>query len=225
MPQGAGGVHDPIFEFRDSVHGFVKLTEAEVEIINTPTFQRLRDIRQLGMGHMVYPGANHTRFEHSLGCVHVATEMLRLLRERETQAGHPTFNDAFRADEGDYQRVRKLLRIGALLHDLGHPPFSHSAEGLLPSGLKHEEITARLIREPEVAAKIDEHYSAGGITVEDAIAVATTPKHAEGIKPRTSRTNIFLNQILTGELGADRIDYLLRDAHHSGQRSGQFDYL
>ena len=69
-------------EVRDPLYGFVKLSQAEWEVVNCPTFQRLRDIRQLAMGYMVYPGANHTRFEHSLGCLHLATMMFKALRER-----------------------------------------------------------------------------------------------------------------------------------------------
>lgn len=224
MPQNRGDVHDPVFEIRDPIYGFVKLTGAEIDIINTPTFQRLRDIRQLAMGHMVYPGANHTRFEHSIGCVHVSTNMLELLKEREGKNKRPTFQQAFSADEQGYDRGKKILRLASLLHDVGHPPFSHSGEGLLPEGMSHEVMSVKMIRDTEIAECIHAHYETAGISVEDVIAVATRPSLAKSVEYRGS-WNLFLNQILTGELGSDRIDYLLRDAHHSGQMGGKFDYV
>ena len=231
IAQAAQLMHEPIYEVRDAVHGFVKLTGAEWEIVDCPTFQRLRDIRQLPVAYMVYPGANHTRFEHSLGCVHVSSQMLDLLEERQGRKGRPTFKDAFGADKEAVERGRRILRLAALLHDVGHTPFSHAGESLLPSEqfegkqrrLNHEHMTARLIRESEIGERIKKHYGRHGITREHVIAVAAKPELAQGTEHKDDWT-IFLNRILTGELGADRIDYLLRDAYHSGQPSGNFDY-
>jgi uncharacterized protein len=226
--------HQEVREVRDPIYGFVRLSRNEWEIINTPAFQRLRDIRQLAMGHLVYPGANHTRFEHSIGCVHLSTAIFDYLYE----IGKDILSAEHRIDDRSFHRIRHILRLGSLLHDIGHPPFSHSGEDLLPRILdgqgkpiiengrekkvSHEDMTIRLIRETEVGEKISELYGSEGITPEDVIAVAVGSKHAQAIRPQSH--HLLLNQILTGDLGSDRIDYLLRDAYHSGQKSGEFDH-
>ena len=111
---------------RDPLHGFIELTEEEWAIVNSRPFQRLRDIHQLGMGHMVYPGANHTRFEHSLGVVAVSTRMFDRLR---STCPLEIWRDVFE-DEDRAERARRTLRLASLLHDVGHGPFSHSGEHL-----------------------------------------------------------------------------------------------
>lgn len=103
------------YELRDPIHGLIQLTEQEIQIINTSVFQRLRRIRQLAMADLVYPGALHTRFEHSLGTVHVAHRILGRLGMIERM-----FDDTIR-----------VVRLAALLHDVGHGPFSHVSEYLL----------------------------------------------------------------------------------------------
>ena len=208
-------------EVRDAIYGFVYLSEAEWSIVNTPPFQRLRDVKQLAMGHMVYPGAVHTRFEHSIGCVHQADRIIRRLRQnsREIMEGEFVITD------GNFERARQLLRLSALLHDVGHPPFSHSGEDLLPTEngnqLSHEDMTAKIIRDTEIGEKIDHWFGADGIDREDVIAVATAASKA---KTKPTAYLSILNEMLTSDLGADRIDYLLRDAYHAGQRSGAFDH-
>src|SRR6202167_5826835 len=97
---------------RDPIHGFVRLSGDEADIVETPLFQRLRGIRQLAMANLVYPGALHTRFDHSLGVCHVAGMLARQLRLTEDSEV-------------------TLVRLAALLHDLGHGPFSHVSENLL----------------------------------------------------------------------------------------------
>jgi HD superfamily phosphohydrolase len=225
-------LHDPVCELRDPVHGFVKLSEAERRIINCPTYQRLRDIRQLAMGHMVYPGANHTRFEHSIGCLHLASLVFDAVESRQASGQCPSFDEAFNASASAVQRGKKLLRLAALLHDLGHGPFSHTGESLMPEEeiggrrrqVKHEDMTARLIRETEIARVIDQYFGPDNISVDDVIAVATTVPVEAGKHAATIAWYRFLNEMLTGELGVDRMDYLLRDAHHSGQEAGKFDF-
>jgi len=210
-------------EVRDALYGFVYLNRAEWDIINSPAFQRLRDIKQLAMGHMVYPGAVHTRLEHSIGCVHQADRILHQLRENSRDV----LESEFLITDENFQRSRQLLRLAALLHDLGHAPFSHSGEDLLPQSadgkkLTHEDMTARLIRETDIGEKIETWFSADGIDREDVIAVATAFSKARNKKPSAHVS--ILNEMLTGDLGADRLDYLLRDAYHAGQRSGVFDH-
>lgn len=232
--------HSPIHELRDPIHGFVKLTAAELRIINTPTFQRLRDIRQLAVAHLVYPGAGHSRFEHSIGCLHLSDQILDLLVANQARGDGLTFADALSMSSHDIERARGILRLAALLHDLGHPPFSHSGEYLLPAWssatslgqppagrendrVTHEDMTAHLIRNSEIAEVIDRFYGNRGITVEDVVSVAVKPGAILGGR-RPDPLHWVLHEILTWDFGTDRMDYLLRDAHHSGQPTGFFDY-
>jgi HD superfamily phosphohydrolase len=209
-------------EVRDALYGFVYLNRAEWDIVNSPAFQRLRDIKQLAMGHMVYPGAVHTRFEHSIGCVHQADRILHQLRENSREV----LESEFLITGENFERARQLLRLAALLHDVGHAPFSHSGEDLLPRSdgrkLTHEDMTANVIRETDIGEKIERWFSTDGIDREEVIAVSTAFSKAKGKKPSAYLS--ILNEMLTGDLGADRIDYLLRDAYHAGQPSGVFDH-
>jgi HD superfamily phosphohydrolase len=222
-------VDDAIYEVRDPIYGFVKLTKKEWEIVNCPAYQRLRDIRQLAMGHMVYPGANHTRFEHSIGCVHLSSVILDHLREKDSDV----LTSEHGIDRDNFARAKQILRLASLLHDVGHPPFSHSGEDLLPvekpagkrgtpRRVDHEEMSARLIQQSEIGQLITDRFAADAISPDDVVAVATKPSVLGSGRFRSH--HIFLNAILTGDLGSDRIDYLLRDAYHSGQKSGDFDY-
>lgn len=223
------------------MHGFVKLTDAEVQIINTPVFQRLRETRQLAVAHYVYPGACHSRFEHSIGCLHLSDVVLTLLLNNEQKGDRPRLSDAYRVNAEDAERARGILRLAALLHDVGHPPFSHSGEKVLPtwadartqlSGsaggrddehVTHEDMTAHLIRTSELAEVIERNYRSRGITVEDVISVAVKPGAV--LSDRQADPLLWLlHDILTSDFGTDRMDYLLRDAHHSGQPTGIFDF-
>src|SRR6202035_4976711 len=112
-------------EVRDPVHGFIYFNETEMEIVNTTVFQRLRYIRQLAFTHLVYPGAEHSRFAHSLGVMEFATRMFDTLMIKH-------LGKELKWKKGHKERNRQLLRLGALLHDIGHPPFSHASEELLP---------------------------------------------------------------------------------------------
>src|SRR6266550_2965634 len=117
-----------LYEIRCPVHGFVTLNDWERTIIAEPAFQRLRRIRQLAWTDQVYPGAMHTRFEHSLGVMHVATRLYEAVarRSRELLVSELVYT------EDGLERDKKLVRLAALLHDVGHSPFSHAGEGLFP---------------------------------------------------------------------------------------------
>ena len=114
---------------RDPVHGAIALEPVEAALIDTVAMQRLRRIRQLGPTYLVFPGAEHSRFVHSVGACHVAGQLGATLRR-----------DAWRGDV-------RLLRIAALLHDVGHPPYSHAGE----RGVAHEQVSAAMIRGGEIA--------------------------------------------------------------------------
>jgi len=131
----------------DPIHGFIDLDDWEREIINHPVFQRLRRIRQLAWTDMVYPGASHTRFEHSIGVMHVVTHMFKNIRLRSEDI---LKNDVNYKDEG-LERELALIRICSLLHDIGNGPFSHAAEELMPTSVasskpyEHEAYSAEAV--------------------------------------------------------------------------------
>src|SRR6185312_9214685 len=111
-------------EVRDPVHAFIYFNEIEMKIVNTPVFQRLRYVRQLAFTHLVYPGAEHSRFGHSMGVMEFSTKMFDTLMMKGLA-------NKMKWSYARVKRNRQLLRLGALLHDTGHPPFSHASEGLL----------------------------------------------------------------------------------------------
>src|SRR5688500_13626728 len=121
---------------RDPLWNNIRVDDVALRLIDTPTFQRLRYVRQLGLAHLVYPGATHTRFEHALGAYHLARRALALLEERREF-------DRLPADEC------QVVRVAALLHDIGHYPFSHALEEI--GALHHEEVARPLITEGPVA--------------------------------------------------------------------------
>ena len=121
---------------RDSLHGNLQLNEFEVKLIDTPQIQRLRRIKQLGFTYLVYPGANHTRFEHSIGTMYLASRLAYGLKLPDEQ--------------------RQILRVCALLHDAGHGPFSHVSEAVLKES--HEQLTSKLILESELSTILSEKY-------------------------------------------------------------------
>ena len=180
----------------DEVHGYVELSEAELKLIDTSIFQRLRYIKQLAVAWYVYPGATHTRFSHSIGTMYI----MGLIAERLLNLGYIHSKE-------DVQ----LLRIAALLHDLGHTPFSHAIEPYYREriGIGHEDITKMLILDnPE----IKETLSYYGYDPKEIVAILEG-KHREPL----------YNQLVSSDLDVDRMDYLLRDALHTGVAYGTID--
>ena len=169
---------------RDPIHGYIELDELALAIIDTPQMQRLRRIRQLGLSHLVYPGANHTRFEHSLGTYHLTCQLLKHI-------DHDT------PDE---------VRLAALLHDVGHGPFSHVTEDLLRQYTRrgHDEIS-HILRQPELAVILDEF----------SIKPSSITGHIRG--------ETQIGSVLNSEIDMDRMDYLVRDAHYTGVAYGVID--
>ncbi len=209
-------------EVRDGIHGFVRFNNLEKRLIDSAPFQRLRCIHQLAMCYQVYPGATHTRLEHSLGVMEVADRIFRAVFD-------VTVPDSVReriADELEPRRKenwRQTVRVAALLHDIGHLPFSHAAEqALLPEGWNHERITAEMIRGSEIAGIL----AGDSIRPEDVVDLSWDVKKRLAIEPgaNLSPWKTLLNEIITGNtFGADRVDYLLRDSWHAGVNYGRFD--
>ncbi len=204
-------------EIRDPIYDFIKINEFEREIIDSSPFQRLRRIQQLALTSMAYPGATHTRFEHSLGTMHLAGLMFQAIIDDESS--RELLEDRLQYDEEDLKMDGQLVRIAALLHDVGHPPFSHAAEKLMPLNKKtnerftHENYTAEIIKGPLKQVVETSKFNKFGIDV------GQIAELLEGVGERA-----FWKHILTSQLDADRGDYLLRDSHHIGVKYGIYDY-
>jgi uncharacterized protein len=207
------------YEFRDPIHGFIQINEWERAIIDHPAFQRLRRIRQLAWTDMVYPGAMHTRFEHSLGVMHVATLIYRALLKKHEDI----FKNTFGLVEGGKERQEARIRLAALLHDVGHSPFSHAGEEILPfqdekEGKRyvHEDYSAAIIhRELRDVIENHPHNKANlNLKIDDILEVLGTPQ---------SGLSALFKDIISGQMDADRMDYLQRDSYHAGVRYGMFD--
>lgn len=175
-------------------------------IVNSRPFQRLRYIRQLALTYLVYPGAEHSRFAHSLGVMNFATRVYDTLLEKN--------RELLGWDQKRVDKNRQLLRLVALLHDVGHAPFSHASEELL-GGRDHEPISSRIMGSKPVSDLLDE-FEKIGITSKDVVDFFS----AESIDPDVA----FLREIYSGETDADKLDYLLRDSLYTGVHYGRFDY-
>lgn len=216
------------YEIRDPVHGFIEIDEWEKDIINHKYFQRLRRIRQLSWTDMVYPSANHTRFEHSLGVMHIATKMFDQLVDNSRNFLIEKLN--YDVDDVGVKTDRKLLRLTALLHDVGHPPFSHSSEALMPIKNKVSDNSD----EDPVERFNHEDYSCAIIEHGLKDVIENHPYNdnyhikAEDIKNllegnSKSGRRLIWKTLISSQLDADRADYLLRDAYHIGARYGEYD--
>ena len=206
-----------MYEFRCPVHGFIQLNDWEKDIVSQPAFQRLRRVRQLAWTDYVYPGAMHTRFEHSLGVMHIAT----LLYDSVVQRSKSVLEEELAYNESGFTRDRQLVRLAALLHDVGHGPFSHGAEELMPergdgTRYQHEQYSAAIVRECLKDA-IETHplNDNCGFEANDVAALL------EGSS--SAKRAVFWRELIDGQMDADRMDYLLRDSLHAGVQYGRFD--
>ncbi|MBE9582185.1 MAG: HD domain-containing protein [Proteobacteria bacterium] len=209
-------------EIRDPIHVFIKLDSQERQVLDSPPFQRLRCIHQLAMTYLVYPGATHRRFEHSLGVMELAGRVYDVLTNPEnlTDDIRHLFPQTQNEDERRYWR--RVLRIAALCHDIGHLPFSHAAEELMPKGWDHEKMTREIILSStmqEICSDMRPKPEA-----KDIVKLAIGPKKALDLK--FNDWEILLAEIIVGNaFGVDRMDYLLRDSLHTGVAYGRFDHF
>jgi len=184
-------------EIKDPVHGYVYVTENEKELIDSYPVQRLRRLRQLAGSEYVYPGANHTRFEHCLGVMYLAGRVAenhnlsRLISDEEAE----------------------MIRMSGLLHDVGHGPFSHVFEQLLIRDLEktHEDITSWLIESSELGDKIGKM----GFKPEEVSKLAVGKLHKSG--------KAFWDQIISSAVDVDKQDFIVRDTYHTGAEYGFID--
>ncbi|MEX1054372.1 MAG: HD domain-containing protein [Nitrosopumilaceae archaeon] len=182
-------------EIVDPIHDFIRIYEPELKVIDTPIFQRLRRIRQLAGAHLVYPSAQHSRFEHSLGVMHLAGQAAAVLKDKGF------------LDSGDVAN----LRLAGLLHDIGHGPFSHLFEEVLERKKKtsHEEIGKKLILKTEIGDSFSKSGFDKKFLSELAFGNSKYP---------------FMNEIISGGLSADIMDYLPRDGYFTGAEHAKIDF-
>jgi uncharacterized protein len=180
---------------KDPIHGYIRLGPTERSIVDTRPVQRLRRLRQLAGSEFVYPAANHTRFEHVLGAMHLAGVLAEVL---------PTHLDAHDQEQ---------MRLAGLLHDIGHGPFSHVFEPLVVRHLKktHEDFVPWLVEETEVADKLDE----AGFNPHEIGLLAVGRLH--------DKKRPYLDQIISSSVDIDKMDFVVRDSFHTGAGYGSVD--
>lgn len=173
-------------QIKDPVHGYIEVPAEILPLVDSPALQRLHHIRQLGFAYLVYPGANHTRFEHSLGAMHLASLLCR----------HLGFGNA----------ETRTICFAALLHDIGHGPYSHASERLMQeyTQFSHDDIREHL-KQPALAEQLEKN----AVSPDEVAALISGSHKYAGI--------------IHGDLDVDRMDYLLRDAHYTGAPYGNFD--
>lgn len=191
---------------RDAIHGDIKVEGLFVDLLASPELQRLYNIKQLGLAHLVFPGAHHTRLEHSLGAFHIASKAGEILNLKDED--------------------KKILACASMLHDIGHGPFSHTLEALLRDSLNvdHVDLTEKLIcGEYEIFDEKEKELvnspSVYEILIKNNVDLKTI---CDTIKGKLDE-KIFLSQLLNSTIDVDQMDYLIRDAYYTGVAYGLID--
>ena len=216
--EAKAGIHYEII--KDPLYGYIMLYEHEKNIIDTPSFQRLRRIKQLPSAHYVYPSATHTRFSHSLGVMHLSGLFLKHLLEPFRK----------RIDDDEFLHYYFLVRLWGLTHDLGHGPFSHTFDKVVLEkfGMNHEYMSSRIVqKDDEIASVLEEQLKDYMITPKVlAEYLGKSREEWSGAKKlgKTEQTEAAFYYILKGFYSTDIIDYLLRDNYFTGAGYGNFDW-
>jgi HD superfamily phosphohydrolase len=198
----------PTQKVRCPVHGFIHYSANERKIIDHSVFQRLRNIKQLAMTYLVYPGAMHSRFEHSLGVMELATQAFDVLALKHEADLKNELIQVPELSEDTLAKARQIVRLMALLHDIGHPAFSHAAESTIPGG-DHEKLSVYVMSDV-LAKEIDDTFFEGA----SGLLVRLMEKSSE---------LTFLREFVASQMDMDRTDYLRRDSLHCGVDYGVFD--
>lgn len=217
-------------EVRDPIHGSIEVNQGEQKVIDNPFFQRLRQIKQMGFSDLAFPGATHTRYIHSIGAMFLAEKAFESI-----------FREHHFVRPGLHGHFKQLVRLAALLHDIGHAPLSHCTEFAMPNvrklqipayeGLEldadrratHEDYTIKIITDSSLTQVLRRYFP--DFTPLHVAALVEQGLHSDdffvdgGINYRT-----VLAQIISSELDVDRMDYLHRDSYYSGVSYGNFDY-
>ncbi len=206
-------------EFRDPIHNFIQVTSDERKVIDSRPFQRLRHIHQLALTYLVYPGATHKRFEHSIGVMELAGKVFDVVTSNIVH----NFARKIIPNNNELSNWRSVIRIAALCHDIGHLPFSHAAEDkLLPENYNHEKLTVDFIKGDEMEEiwkRMDSPMKYDSTLIAK-LAVGPEKYPDENFNDWET----ILSEIITGKaFGVDRMDYLLRDSYHAGVAYGKFD--
>ena len=218
---------------RDPIHGVIEVSADERALIDSPQFQRLRNVKQLGFADLAFPGATHTRYSHGLGAMAIATRVFDALAPK------------LELELDDRERFRQTLRLAVLFHDLGHAPLSHATERIMPlaallklpawiQGEKradpkrqadHEDYTLKLLLDSGLTAEIEKRMGPRGISPNHiaALVAGRAPPGSEPFRSRGRDLLPILRQVVSGELDADRMDYLQRDSFFTGVNYGKFD--
>lgn len=225
-----------MFELRDPVHQTISFDDREKTVIDHPVFQRMRYVRQLGLSYLVYPGATHDRFSHMLGAMYVAGRVWDNIMTVSGDVLRGVYADA------DLAYFRRMLRFAALLHDVGHAPFSHVSESLMPKfaateaprawyrekqlsrRAEHEDFSVMMIaalgRDPAVPIDLTEAQDVASLLHHD---VAPSKAWTKRFAGHDGAIHQLLSSLISGELDVDRMDYLLRDSHYTGVAYGVYD--
>lgn len=207
-------------QIRDPIHGVIYINQEERVVIESPAFQRLRMIKQLGFADFAFPGATHSRYAHSLGAMNFAGIMFdRVFAEFPLSDPHRSL-------------FRQAVRLAALLHDIGHPPLSHTTEMIMPkknalfgdgndTRASHEDYTLKIIRDSSLGVLIQEQF---GEEIKAMIVGLVSNNQIDDLCMLDGLNyGPLLHQIISSEIDADRMDYLLRDSFFCGVNYGKFD--
>ena len=217
---------------RDPIHGTLRLSRAEIGLIDAPAYQRLRMIKQLGLADLAFPGATHTRYAHGLGTMNNATRMFDQISQ------------FFELKAEDHRRLATTVRLAALFHDLGHAPLSHTTEAFMPpvealelgqwqegadgTRASHEDYTLKFLVDSELTRRIEDRITPDtGVTPNDIAALVAgrtaSPEDRKRFLVGGHDWLPVLRQCVSSELDADRMDYLLRDSYYAGVPYGRYD--